>query len=199
MYSWWFEYLAMAAVAAGAYAWLVLVLRISGKRTLAKLNAFDFAITVAFGSALATIVIDEHVGLVRGGLVLAVLALLQFLVTKASQWSRPFRKAVRSQATMLVRDGLVFPDALKRERVTTDDLAEAIRTSGVGTLSSVGAVVLETDGSFSVLQGKSADFDLLYDVRLVGEPSRDVMRDRWQTARQELDTVPGAIGAKERT
>lgn len=170
MTPWWFDYVTVAAVAVGAYVWLIFVLRLSGKRSLSKLNAFDFAITVAIGSALATIIIDEHVGLLRGGLVLAMLAFLQYAVTKASLWSKTVRNTVRARPTLLVRDGRLYPEALKKERLTTGELAEAIRTQGAGRLDKVGAVVLETDGSFSVLKGSFDDFDLLEDVRVIGEP-----------------------------
>ena len=178
MTPWWFQYLSVAAVAAAAYVWLILVLRVTGKRTLAKLNAFDFAITVAFGSALATIIIDENVGLLRGGLVLAMLALLQFAVTKASQWSDFIRKSVRSRPTLLVRNGKLYDEALTYERLTNDELAEIIRNNGFGRLADVGAVILETDGSFSVLGGRFEDFDLLYDVRTIGDASKEPMRER---------------------
>ena len=178
MTPWWFDYVSVAAIAFGAYLWLVLVLRVTGKRTLAKLNAFDFAITVAFGSALATIIIDENVGLLRGGFVLAILALLQFLVTKGSQWSDFIRKTVRSRPTLLVRNGKVYEQALRYERVTPDELAEIIRNNGYGRLDDVGAVIIETDGSFSVLGGDFEDFDLLYDVRSIGEASKQPIRER---------------------
>ena len=178
MTPWWFDYLSIVAVAAGAYAWLIFVLRVSGKRTLAKLNAFDFSITVAFGSALATVMIDETVGLLKGGLVLAMLALLQFVVAKGSQWSDFVRKAVRGRPTLLVRAGKVYQDALKQERLTIDELAEIIRNNGFGRMADVGAVILETDGSFSVLGGEFEEFDLLYDVQTFGEASAEPMRER---------------------
>jgi uncharacterized membrane protein YcaP (DUF421 family) len=178
MTPWWFDYLSIVAVATGAYLWLIFVLRVTGKRTLAKLNAFDFAITVAFGSALATVILDESVGLLKGGLVLAVLALLQFVVAKTSQWSDIVRKTVRSRPTLLVRDGKVFMRALYYERITLDELAEVIRNNGYGQLDKVGAVILETDGSFSVLDGEFESFDLLYDVRTFGEPSKEPIEAR---------------------
>lgn len=176
--SWWFDYVTVAAVAVGAYIWLILVLRVTGKRSLSKLNAFDFSITVAFGSALAAIIIDEHVGLLRGFLVLAMLAFLQYAVTKMSLWSMFVRNTVRSQPTLLVRDGLIFDEAMKYERVTRDELGEAIRTNGIGKTDKVGAVVLETNGSFSVLPGPSSELDLIHDVRTIGEPSEWKMDER---------------------
>ncbi|MBA3576785.1 MAG: DUF421 domain-containing protein [Sphingomonas sp.] len=182
MTPWWLDYLAVAGTAVGAYVWLIFVLRLTGKRTLSKLNAFDFAITVAFGSALATIIISRDVGIFRGGLALAMLALLQYAVAKLSTWSGFVRRIVRSRPTLLVRDGQVYAEALKQERVTTNELSEAIRKSGEARLDGVGAVILETDGSFSVIPASDKDFDLLYDVRVIGEASKAPIERRRRKA-----------------
>lgn len=190
----WLDFLYVIATAIGAYTWLILVLRLTGKRSLSKLNAFDFAITVAFGSALATVVIDENVGLLRGALVLAMLALLQYAVTKLSLASTFIRKVVRSRPTLLVREGRIYPDALSYERVTVDELAEAIRNNGFGSLGNVAAVVLETDGSFSVLSGEFESFDLVYDVRRIGEPSNEPMDER-----RRHRTDDGDVGSRRGT
>ncbi|MBA2770802.1 MAG: DUF421 domain-containing protein [Pseudomonadota bacterium] len=171
MTSWWIDYALVPAVALGAYVWLIFVLRLSGKRSLSKLNAFDFAITVAFGSALATIMISPDISLLRGAIVLAMLALLQYAITKLSLWSKFVRDIVRSRPTLLVEDGELFQEALHYERVTLDEIAEAIRKDGHGRLDQVAALVLETDGSFSVIEKSGEVLDLLYDVRRIGERS----------------------------
>ncbi len=171
MTSFWLDYAMVPAAALGAYAWLVFVLRLSGKRSLSKLNAFDFAITVAFGSALATIMISPDIGLLRGAIVLGMLALLQYAVTKLSMASKFFRDIVRSRPTLLVEEGMLFQDALHQERVTLDEIAEAIRKKGHGRLDQIGAVVLETDGSFSVIEKSDQALDLLHDVRRLGQRS----------------------------
>ena len=171
MTPWWMDYATVPALALGAYLWLIFVLRLSGKRSLSKLNAFDFAITVAFGSALATIIMSPNVGLLRGALVLAMLALLQYALTKLSVSSKFVRDLVRSRPTLLVEDGKLFREALHRERITLDEIAEAVRKDGYGRLDDVGAVVLETDGSFSVIQQSARELELLYDVRRIGELS----------------------------
>lgn len=182
MTPWWMDLLTMAAIAVGAYLWLILVLRLSGKRSLSKLNAFDFSVTVAFGSALATIIISRDVGIFRGAVALAMLALLQYSLTKLSQWSKFVRRTVRSRPTLLVRHGMLYEEALGHERVTVDEIAEAIRKSGRARLDGVGAVVLETDGSFSIVPASDKEFDLLYDVRIMGEPSSAPIQRRQRKA-----------------
>ncbi len=165
----WIEYAAVVAVAVGAYCWLVLVLRVSGKRSLSKLNAFDFAITVAFGSALATVIVSRDVGLFRGALVLAMLALLQYAVSRLSlQWPW-FHDAVRSKPTLLLEDGGPVEKALRHERITLSELDEAVRSKGYARLDQLAAVVLETDGSFSVIPKEHGQVELLRGVRRMNE------------------------------
>lgn len=93
-----------------AYVSLVLLLRVFGKRTLSKMNAFDLIVTVALGSILATALLSKSVGLAEGLLAFGTLIGLQFVITRLS-----------------------------------------VRAQGIAEMSQVGAVVLETDGSFTVL------------------------------------------------
>jgi len=150
-----------------AYAWLVLVLRVSGKRSLAKLNAFDFAITVAFGSALASVLLSKDVSLAAGALGLALLAVLQYVVSKLSLLFPPFRRLVRSEPTLVVENGKVLDKALHHERVTRTDLEAAARTHGLGNFDDAAAIVLETDGSFSVIRKGEGSTDLLRSVKRI--------------------------------
>ena len=81
-----------------AYVVLITLLRVSGKRTLSKMNAFDFVVTVALGSTLATILLSKDVTLAQGSVALALLIGLQFLVTWSSvrvRWIRALVTATR--------------------------------------------------------------------------------------------------------
>ena len=138
-------------VGALAYSALVLMLRGSGKRTLAKLNAFDFAVTVAIGSTLASILLSESVALAEGLTAFAVLIGLQYLVAFFSVRSEGFAHLVRSEPTLLVRNGQCLQGAMRRERVTRAELEAVARTVRSKELSEIGGIILESDGSFSVV------------------------------------------------
>lgn len=158
--------LRVLVISAAAYAILVLVLRVSGKRSLAKLNAFDLVVTVALGSTLATVLLSGDVALAEGALAFVMLALLQWLVSKASVHWGWFRKLVRAEPQLLVRDGTYLEEAMKQARVTTDELDQAIRNQGIGRISKVSAVVLETDGSLSVIKaGDEGELTALRSVK----------------------------------
>lgn len=138
-----------------AYVALVLMLRITGKRTLSKMNAFDLVITVALGSTLASVLLDTSVPLVDGLVALGVLVLLQFAVTWVSVRSPVARRLVKAEPTVVARDGCYLDPALRRQRVTRDEVDAALRAEGHDGLSPGLVVLLETNGTFSVVKGKS--------------------------------------------
>ena len=135
-----------------AYAALVVFLRISGKRTLAKLNAFDLVVTVALGSTLASIITSDRLPLLNGILALAMLILLQYAVAWANVRAGWLRRVTRSDPTLLFYRGAFLTDALRRSRVARDEVLSAMRGAGVVRPGEVGAVVLEADGSLSVVR-----------------------------------------------
>lgn len=137
-----------------AYVALVLMLRVSGKRTLSKLNAFDLVVTVALGSTLATVLLSKDVALAEGLTAFAVLIALQFMVTWGSVRWRPVADMARSEPSLLVRNGQLLPDTMRKVRITEDEVRGALRASGVLDLQDVTAVVLEPDGAISVISGK---------------------------------------------
>jgi uncharacterized membrane protein YcaP (DUF421 family) len=140
-----------------AYVYLILLLRVTGKRTLAKLNAFDLVVTVAIGSTLATILLSNSVGLTEGVTALTLLAGLQYVVAFLSVRSQGFARLVRSEPTLLLRDGEPLPDAMHRARVTHEELMTVLRSHGRRSRpEEVGAIILESDGSFSVLERQPA-------------------------------------------
>lgn len=137
-----------------AYCALVAILRVSGARTLSKLNAFDLVVTVALGSTLATVLLNADVSLAEGVLALAMLVALQFVVGWSSNRWRSVERVVKSEPVLLYREGFLH-GPMRRARMTEDEVRQAARASGTASLDDVGAVVLETDGSLSVLPGSS--------------------------------------------
>ena len=148
----WFGLLRVVVVGTIAYATLVLVLRVSGKRTLAKLNAFDLIVTVALGSTLATVLLSKSVALVEGLAAFALLVGLQYIVAWLSVRSSRFSDLVKSEPTLLLHRGRFLESAMRAQRVTRAEMLAALRSSGVADPGQAAGVVLETDGSLSVVQ-----------------------------------------------
>lgn len=147
----WGDLLRIVTVGSAAYAGLMVVLRVSGKRTLSQLNAFDFVVTVSLGSTLATVLLSADTSWSEGVLALALLAALQFLMAWISAhwpWARP---VFTSRPALLLQDGKLRTEALRRNRLSESEVRQAVRMQGVGDLSHVGAVILETNGTLSVI------------------------------------------------
>lgn len=138
-------------IAALVYPLLIVILRLGGKRTLAQMNAFDFIINVALGSLVATTLV-ETTKLADGIVAIAALVALQGLITWLSVRSDRFEGVVKSQPTLVFHDGQYLEGPMREERVTREEVRGAIRKTGRAEVGGVTAVVLESDGTFSVLQ-----------------------------------------------
>ncbi|MDQ0325116.1 uncharacterized membrane protein YcaP (DUF421 family) [Rhodopseudomonas julia] len=138
-----------------AYGGLVLLLRATGKRTLSKMNAFDFIVTVALGSILATTLLSSDVSLSEGLFAFALLCLLQYAVAYASIRSADFQSLVKADPALLFFRGRFVRPMLKKERVTEEEVYAAMRAAGMAEIEAVAAVVLETDGSISVVPAEN--------------------------------------------
>lgn len=164
----WKDITSILVITVASYATLVLILRVSGKRTLAKLNAFDLVVTVALGSTLATILLNTSVSWSEGAVALGSLAALQFLVAVLTMRIPKVRDVVTSQPTVLVRDGQYLDEAMRRQRVGPSEIRQAVRATGFGDLAKVAAVVLESDGTLSVIQtSQLGDGSALQDAQRV--------------------------------
>lgn len=148
----WSGLLRVLVVGVSAYAALILLLRVSGKRTLSKMNSFDFVVTIALGSTLATVLLSKDVALAEGITAFALLIFLQFAITWLSVRSKTVRRLVKDEPRLLFHRGEFLHSAMREVRVTPEEIRQAVRTGGNAELDDVGAVVLETDGTLSVMQ-----------------------------------------------
>jgi uncharacterized membrane protein YcaP (DUF421 family) len=161
----WYDILRVLVVGLLGYSALVLIIRVAGKRTLSTLNAFDLIVTVALGSTLASILLSSDVSYSEGLLAFTVLIGAQLVVALLStRWSLA-RRAIKSEPALLLRDGQMQTDALRRQRVTEGEVRQAIRATGGGDVNDIAAVVLETDGKFSVISREQlGSASALFDV-----------------------------------
>lgn len=160
----WRGVLRVLVIGALAYAGLVAMVRVSGNRTLSKMNAFDLVVTVALGSTLATILLSTRVALVEGLAAFGLLIGLQFVVTWLSARSTRVNDLVKSEPILLFFHGRMLPGQMRRARVVEGEVRAAIRQQGLAALEDVEAVVLETDGTFSVVRSNGAPPSALGDL-----------------------------------
>ena len=147
----WSQLLRVVVSAFVAYIALVGLLRVSGTRTLAKLNAFDFVVTIALGSTLATIALSSDVTITEGTAAFATLVAFQLLIAWFSSRVSFIRASVKSDPVIIMLGGEMLTDVIRRERLSVAEVRQAIRSAGIGDVELVAAVVIETDGTLSVI------------------------------------------------
>lgn len=157
MTSWLSTSLAAAAMvvvsALGIYASLMILTRIAGLRSFAKISSFDFAVTVAIGSLVASTIITPDPPLLQAVVGLASLYGIQMLVAFLRQRSGAARSTM-DNAPLLLMDGTrVLGDNLRRAGLTEDDLRAKLREANVLRREEIRAVVMESTGDVSVLHG----------------------------------------------
>lgn len=154
----WEPVVRVVVVGSLGYVALVGLLRASGKRTLAQMNSFDFVITVATGATFGRVLTARSIPLVETVTAFALLIALQFLVSSAQTRSPWFASVITAEPTLLCFRGQLRTSELRRVRLTEDEVLAAVRQQGAGSLEEVGAIVMESDGSLSVVMA-----DLLSD------------------------------------
>lgn len=161
----WHGVLRVLVVGTLAYLALVAWLRLTGKRSVAKWNAFDLVVTVALGSTLASILLTKDVALLEGVVGMGLLILLQYAISWTSVRVGWVRRAVKNVPTLLLWEGTPCHEAMRRQRVTEGELRAAVRSAGHASMEEVDAIVLETDGNFSVVSsGLGGSCSALADV-----------------------------------
>ena len=134
-----------------AYISVIAFLRFSGKRTLAKWNSFDFVVTIALGSVLASSLLSTSDRFGKGILAFALLVLLQYIITWISVRSSIIQKLIKAEPALLLYRGEMKHNVMRKERIAEGEILAALRANGVSAVEDADAVVLETDGSFSVI------------------------------------------------
>lgn len=153
--------------ALGMYGGMLLLTRTAGLRSFSKMSAFDFAVTVAIGSILATAILSPEPPLLQALVALAVLYALQMTVAILRERYGPVRKMVDNAPLLLMDGKRVLRANLRKAQVTESDIRAKLREANVRSLDEVLAVVLESTGDVSVLHGDPADTvdpELLEDV-----------------------------------
>ena len=142
------------------YAFLIIGLRLSGKRELAQLNPFDLVVLLTLSNTVQNAIIGED-NSVTGGIIGAVsLLTTNYLVVRFLYDHRKLDEAVEGSPDVLIDNGKIHTGRLKRELITHQELAAAARRQGFETLSEVHKCILEPGGTLTFLARKPDTEDL---------------------------------------
>ncbi|RZK53180.1 MAG: DUF421 domain-containing protein [Pedobacter sp.] len=134
---------------------LFIFIRISGKRTLAKLNAFDFVVSVTLGSTLSSMMLLKTT-VAEGCAALIIIIVLQYLLAYFAKKSTNLEKVINSTPSLLFYNGKFVEDVMKRELITEEEIYAEIRKYRIENVADVRAVVMELNGELTVIK-KSND------------------------------------------
>ena len=143
--------------AAVIVACVIVLTRLNGLRSLSKQSAFDFPITVATGSLIASTIISKDVPVLVGVVAAVGLYAVQAAISLSRIGSRLFKETVDNTPLLLMEGDRIIDVNLRRARVTHEDLMSKLRAAGVTDLGQVRAVIFETTADVSVLTGKPGE------------------------------------------
>lgn len=161
----WEALVRIIVVGTAMYIALVVLLRLSGSRTIASMTVFDFVVTVAIGATFGGSLTGKTVALAEAVTAFALLITLQYIVAwMQTRWPR-FRRTVTNRPTLLYFQGTFIHESMQDERLTEAELRAAVRKQKIGSMDAVEAIVLESDGSISVIKsvGDGSALDQIVD------------------------------------
>ncbi len=153
------------------YFFLVVMLRLSGKRELVQLNPFDLVVLLTLSNTVQNAIIGDD-NSVSGGLLGATsLLAINYLVVRFLYKHKDLEQIVEGKADVLIEGGKLRPEHLKKELITTAQLEAAARKQGFSSLGEVDQCILEPGGTLSFI-GKKPDADVLRHKELLDRIDR---------------------------
>jgi uncharacterized membrane protein YcaP (DUF421 family) len=150
----WWELMTRAVI---VYVAVLVMVRLSGKRTIGQFSPFDVIVMLLLSEAAQNSLVGEEHSVSGGLLVVATLIGINWLVAFATSRSRKLESVIEGDPVTLIRNGARREDAIKRNNILDGDLAEAMRSNGIANINEVEWAVLEPDGDISFFKRKKKD------------------------------------------
>jgi uncharacterized membrane protein YcaP (DUF421 family) len=134
------------------YLFLLLLLRLTGKRTLAQITTFDFVLLLIISEATQQALIGEDNSMINGAIVVGTLIGLNILMSVVKQRSKWIDRALEDIPLVIVADGKPLKDLMDKERVDENDVLDAAREiHGLERMDQIRHAILERDGQISII------------------------------------------------
>jgi uncharacterized membrane protein YcaP (DUF421 family) len=145
------------------YVFLILGVRLAGKRQLAQLNAFDLVVLLTLSNTVQNAIIGDD-NSVTGGLIgAATLLIVNYIVVWFLYGHERLDHLIEGDADVLIAEGKIKHDRLRKELITESELAAAARRQGFGSLQDVDRAVLEPGGTISLVARKPAPDEMRHE------------------------------------
>lgn len=134
---------------------MIIFVRINGLRSFAKMSSIDFVTTITIGSVINSTIMSDTNSLVKGGLVVGALLMIQTIFAKLKISTNWFSKLSENEPLLLMKDGEFLQENLVKSNVTRSDVIAKLREANAIDTDKIHAVILETTGDISVLHGEN--------------------------------------------
>jgi uncharacterized membrane protein YcaP (DUF421 family) len=145
--------IALRAIA--LYVFVVFVMRMIGRRELSTLTPFDLVLLIVLGDAIQQGLTQDDYSVTGALIAVSALAIMQVITSYISYRVKPFRKILKGEPIILIEDGKLLNQNLRRERIAADDVAEEMRAQQIATFDQVQWAILESNGTISFIQKPS--------------------------------------------
>ena len=148
----WDNILRIICVIPLAYVTMIILLRVSGKRTLSKMNAFDFVVTIALGSILANVAVNQNIPIADGVIAFLIFIGFQYVFTWLSVRIKFFKTLITSKPSLIFYKGNFIHQAMKKERITVEEIYSSTRQKGFSSLNGIDMIIFETTGEIAIIE-----------------------------------------------
>ncbi|HYM69387.1 MAG TPA: YetF domain-containing protein [bacterium] len=139
------------------YLFLVIAVRLAGRRQLAQLNSFDLVVLMMLANTVQNATIGNDNSMVGGLIGVSALLLVNYLVTRFLYRQPKIDRLLEGAPTTLIKNGKIIRENLVKETITEEELMEAVRKQGFGSLGHVAEATLERGGVISVVPRTTAE------------------------------------------
>lgn len=144
---------------------IVIYIRLCGLKSFSKMTSFDFAMTIAIGSLLATTVVSSSTNYTKGALSIGILFLIQSVINFLRKRVPFVKRTIENSPKFLYKDGKFNEKNMKGSNITLSDFYSKLREANALDIAKVHAVILESTGDVSVLHGEAnLSKDLINDI-----------------------------------
>lgn len=142
------------------FSFVLILTRIFGLKSFSKMTGFDFVNTVIIGNVAAMAISTGKPGILIGLVILLVVYFLNYLITRLRFGSELIEDVISNKPVLLMKNGIIIAENLKRCKVTENELRGKLREANVLRLTQAKAVILETTGDVSVLHEEDQDGEI---------------------------------------
>ena len=150
----WEEYIGIVIRSVVVYLFIVIAIRLFGKKEIAQLSVIDLVFILLISNSVQNAMVGPSTSLEGGLIAAAALFLVNFILKNVLYRSKKASELIQGHAIMLVYSGKIVTQNLDRSKISLDELEAAIREHGIKDVKDVDLAVLEVDGNISVLSNR---------------------------------------------